>query len=866
MNWITRIKDRLFTSLAKQEQVPFATLFGKFQSILETNNQAMERIADMGDKLSGDYVFDRQYVITVTQQISELVHKLIHDLNVLAPRKYFDLFTSFERISMQIQQELEGKWAIPESGFVISYDSLSQDFSDEAGNKNAKLAEIRNVLELPTPDGFAVSTKAFQVFLEHNNLHETIVELLQTWEDGGCQDTDQVSQTIRGWILQAKLPPELKQHMTRALDQLRTNTSGRDLTLAVRSSAWAEDSEHSFAGQFRSVLNVSPGDLPKAYKEVLAGAYSPSSLDYRCLRGGHIHDIAMAVGCQVMVDAKASGVLYTMDPAVPEKANILVSAVWGLGAPMVEGAVQADQFTLERTPPHAVKSLRMVPKTRMLTPDPEGGTQWREVEDERQYRPCLNPDQLRELAEMALLIERYFKRPQDIEWVLDAEDRLVILQARPLNIKPQTRDMVSHIAETTQHYPILLQGRGAVVQRGIATGKVFVVHSDEHLKEFPQGAILVAKQTSPRLARVMRKAHGIITDIGSPTGHMATIAREFRVPTVVNTGVATQILQPGMEVTLDATQNIVYSGIVTELRYYEFTEEDVFEESYEYRLLSRMLKRISPLNLLDPHDPNFTPAGCNTMHDIIRFIHEKAVDEVIQLGQSRRRDVDHKARRLVFDIPLGLIVLDIGGGIEAQPDQREVTPEQITSVPMRAFLSGLMERGMWNTEPMAVDFGSFMSSLTRTFSSQLASPEQVGQNLAVISCQHFDLNLRLGYHFNIIDAYIAENPNDNYAYFRFLGGVTDPIRRSRRAKFIAEILERFNFRVEIRGDLVVGRIKKLERRQMEEKMWLLGCLVGYTRQLDVRMHSEQHLDEYVEDFVQKTARQREGTEPSKEVP
>ncbi|HAA05349.1 MAG TPA: pyruvate, water dikinase [Syntrophobacteraceae bacterium] len=866
MSLITRIKDIFFTSRARQEQVPFATLFGKFQSILEKNNQAMERIADMGDKMGGDYVFDRQYVITITQQIRELVYKLIHDLNVLAPRKYFDLFASFERISMQIQQELEGKWAIPESGYIISYEVLNQDFSDEAGNKNAKLAEIRNVLELPTPDGFAVSTKAFQVFLEHNGLQEAIVNMLQSWEDGGCQDTDQVSQTIQNRILQAKLPPELKQHMTRALEHLRSKTPGRDLTLAVRSSAWAEDAEHSFAGQFRSVLNVSPGDVPSAYREVLAGAYSPSALDYRSLHGGRIHEIAMAVGCQVMVDAKASGVVYTIDPAVPEKAVLLVSAVWGLGAPMVEGEIQADQFTLERTPPHAVKSLKMVPKTRMLVPRPQGGTQWREVEDQRQYRPCLNPDQLRQLAEMALLIERYFKRPQDIEWVLDSDDRLVILQARPLNIKPQTRDMVSDIAQTMQHYPVLLQGKGAVVQSGIATGKVFVLHSDEDLNQFPQGAILVAKQTSPRLARVMRKAHGIITDIGSPTGHMATIAREFRVPTVVNTGIATQTLQPGMEITLDATQNVVYAGIVTELCYYEFTEEEVFEESYEYRLLSRMLKRISPLNLLDPHDPNFTPAGCNTMHDIIRFIHEKAVEEVIQLGQSRRRDVDHKARRLVFDIPLGLVVLDIGGGIEAPGNQREVTPDQIASVPMRAFLSGLMERGMWNTDPMAVDFGSFMSSLTRTFSSQLASPEQVGQNLAVISHQYFDLNLRLGYHFNIIDAYIADNPNDNYAYFRFLGGVTDPVRRSRRAKFIAEILERFNFRVEVHGDLVVGRIKKLEREQMEDKMWLLGCLVGYTRQLDVRMHSEQHLEEYVEDFVQKTARQREGTEAPKEVP
>jgi pyruvate, water dikinase len=165
-----------------------------------------------------------------------------------------------------------------------------------------------------------------------------------------------------------------------------------------------------------------------------------------------------------------------------------------------------------------------------------------------------------------------------------------------------------------------------------------------------------------------------------------------------------------------------------------------------------------------------------------------------------------------------------------------------------------------------VDFGSFMSSLTRTFSSSLATPQYVGQNLAVVSREYFDLSLRLGYHFNIIDAYITENLNDNYAYFRFLGGVTDPVRRSRRAKFIGEILERFNFRVEIRGDLVVGRIKKLGRPQMEEKMWLIGCLVGYTRQLDIRMNSDERLDQCVDDFMQRTAKQQEQTGSSEEVP
>ncbi|MEJ2658464.1 MAG: hypothetical protein P8012_14940 [Desulfobacterales bacterium] len=149
--------------------------------------------------------------------------------------------------------------------------------------------------------------------------------------------------------------------------------------------------------------------------------------------------------------------------------------------------------------------------------------------------------------------------------------------------------------------------------------------------------------------------------------------------------------------------------------------------------------------------------------------------------------------------------------------------------------------GAWDTEPMSVDFGSFMSSLTRTFSSSMATPKYVGQNLAVLSKEYVNINLRLGYHFNMIVAHINENLNDNYAYFRFTGGVTDITRRSRRAKLLAEILAKSDFRVDIRGDLVIARIKKLELEKMENKMKILGLLVAFTRQLDVKMNHEQEI-------------------------
>jgi pyruvate,water dikinase len=167
---------------------------------------------------------------------------------------------------------------------------------------------------------------------------------------------------------------------------------------------------------------------------------------------------------------------------------------------------------------------------------------------------------------------------------------------------------------------------------------------------------------------------------------------------------------------------------------------------------------------------------------------------------------------------------------------------------MRAFLEGLSTPGVWSREPMPVDFGGFMSSLTRTFSSHHVNPRHVGQNLAVISAEYANINLRLGYHYNLIDAYIGKQLHDNYAYFRFMGGVTDPVRRSRRAKFIYEVLAQNDFNVDLSGDLVIGRIKKLNPQVMKKKMTLIGQMVAFTRQLDMQMNSDQKIAKFIKEF------------------
>jgi pyruvate,water dikinase len=851
MQTFAGLKDKIAFWRPRKPPLPFAVQFKKFQIILERNNQILELMADMGEKLGGEYVFDRQYIITACERLGDLVFKLISDISVLTQRKNVELFIAFETIQHQIQEELGGRHSFPNLRLTLPLESLNRDANEEAGNKMANLGEISNVLGLAVPDGFVVTTKAFFDFMNHNKLLKRVKEGVERLDGKSDAGLEELSRDIRRRILAGDVPRPVMAQINADLAALAARRDLRRALFAVRSSAWGEDSEFSFAGQYDSVLAVPAERIQEAYKQVLASAYSPAAWRYRLHRGYLEEEMAMAVGCQAMVDAAASGGLYTYVPLPREDEAIVVNAAWGLGVPVVDGTAETDTYILERDAPYAVRSAETACKENRLIAAAGGGTVLSPVEPPQRELPCLTPPQMEALAQAAMTIERYFKRPQDVEWSFDRRGDLFILQARPLNIRPRHSQVCRLPKEATRGVEVVFAGRGTIAHQGVAVGRVFVVRDDADLKRFPHGAILVTRYTSPRFSQLMGKAQGILTDVGSATGHMATLAREYRVPTVVNTGVATERLSTGDEVTLDATQNVVYRGAIQELCRFELTEQEVFEESREYRLLRRLLKRITALHLVDPHSENFKPAGCRTYHDITRWIHETAVEALIGLSESNWRGIEATPRRLVTDVPLGLMLIDIDGGLEAAEEEREVRPEMVRSAPLAALLKGMIDSGMWATEPVSVDLGSFMSSVTRTFSASGTAPQKMGRNLAVISREYVNLHLRLGYHFTIVDAYMCDRINDNYVYFRFLGGVTDFIRRSRRARCIAEILEKLDFRVEVHGDLVVARIKKLSLRRVREKMLVLGGLISYTRQLDVRLQNDEDLARHAEEFIQR---------------
>jgi pyruvate, water dikinase len=832
------------------EEPSLQSLFQTFRELLDYNNQALDLMADMGEKLGGDYLFDKHYVETVVAQLEEVVYKVAYDLNLITNKKCLDLFDVFEKAKMEIHGELDSRFTLPKGKYVYPLKELTKEMSDYVGEKMATLGELQNRLGLKVPGGFVISTYAFKQFIEYNKLEEWVAPLSES--SLNRRALEEKAKELKERILQAKMPPELKKAIRKTLSSWKNSPLGG---WAVRSSAVGEDSQISYAGQYTTVLNVPSSQIDSGYKQVVASLFSPQVIIYRNERGIRQQEMAMAVGCLSMISPKVSGVIYTADPNGLEGEEMILSASWGLGKLVVDGEGEVDQYKIAKAHPYPILWQRIGKKIKQYAMVEGKGISLVSVPQERQEVPCLGESLMREIIEGALRIEQYMKSFQDIEWSIDQEGQVTYLQARPLQFSGKLKMDKGRLITAAQNYPVLLKDRGVIASRGIGAGTVFQVQSEEDSQLFPRGAVLVLKHTSPRMSKIVPLASAVVTDIGAVTGHMATICREFRVPTIVDTYSATQVLKTGMEVTVDAEENVVYQGVVKELLTAQLIEKIPYEETYEFKLLRRLLKKISTLNITDPQSNEFDAAHCKTFHDIIRFAHEMAVRKIAQGIHPSQLSTIHSLTKLKLPIPLNLTVLDIGGGISKGTSSNEITLQEVDCRPLLILLRALIAPGVWQSQPVDLDFKGFMSSFTRNPSTQALSTEMLNINLAIVSREYLNLNLGLGYHFNLIDGNMSEDRNSNYIYFRFFGGVTEVNRRTRRVKLLAQILEKNDFAVETKGELITARIKKVERVLMEEKFRLIGRLIGFTRQLDVLLRNEKDIDFFTAKFLKEEQEQ-----------
>lgn len=843
--------DRIFGRKRAHSVEDLRERLDRFRDLVERNNQVLELIADAGEKLGGEYIFDSKYLQDLADRLEDAVRSTVYDLNAISDASYPELVEAVTAIRQAVEQVLDARVAVPQTDWVVPLHHAHRLPPAAVGQKMGRLSELAHRMGFRVPEGFVITAAACEAFL----VQPALVEPIAAWERAvRDQDGPAISRSagaLRKALLVAPLPKGLEREIRRAISRLKKKCACR--TLAVRSSATEEDGEQSFAGQYLTQLGVPFDDVGGAYPLVVSSLFSPQVVEYRRRAGGGHHRGSMAVGCLALVDARASGVLYTLDPERPAEETLVITAAMGLGTTVVEGSGGADRTRVSKRPPYPILDQEVGVKEEMVVPDEITGVKRKRVVVERQTAPALSPEEIQHIAEAGLRVERFLKCAQDIEWALDDKGQLVLLQNRPLRLAVDLPSPTAvRPADLAERYPVLLQGQGLLACRGIGAGPVVVVEQNLDLTALPPHPVLVARTSSPRLAVAVAKAAAVITDIGATTGHLATIAREFRVPMIVEAGDATHRLRGAGEVTVDAEENTVYSGVVHELLQEHLLQVASYEEQPEFRKLRRILDHVAPLHLHDPNAPEFTVESCTSYHDVIRFAHEKAVQHLIESARVRVSGRNDAVRKLNLDIPIDLLVIDLGDGLDADPGRKEANVEQVRSRPLQALLEGLTEEGAWSTQPADMDLDGFMASLTRTASLTGPGAMQVEQNLAIVSEAYLHLSLKLGYHFNVVDCYLTDVRNDNFLYFRFAGGVTEADRRNRRARLLRRILEAHDFRVEGRGDLVIGRIKKLPPDEMTARLHVVGRLVGFSRQLDIFLKDETRAEECYARFMETT--------------
>lgn len=460
--------------------------------------------------------------------------------------------------------------------YIVWFDQLGMNDVERVGGKNASLGEMISHLSsagVRVPGGFATTSKAYWEFLSSNKLNEKINQTLTELDVNDVNELARVGAEIRSWVMQAPFPKALDESLESAFEELQAGNDS--LAVAVRSSATAEDlPEASFAGQQETFLNVTGIDqVKKSVKEVFASLFNDRAISYRVHHEFDHGEVALSAGIQKMVrsETASSGVMFTLDTESGFRDVVFITSSYGLGETVVQGAVNPDEFyvhksTFEAGRPAILrrnlgsKAIKMV----YCQDDTDALVETVKVEKEMRSKFSLTDDELNELTRQALIIEKHYGRPMDIEWAKDGDDGLIyIVQARPETVKSRASATILERYLMKETGKVLVEGRS--IGQKIGSGSVRVVNDLSDMDQVQEGDVLVTDMTDPDWEPVMKRSSAIVTDRGGRTCHAAIIARELGIPAVVGCGDASDILKTGQNVTVSCAEGdtgFIYDGLL----------------------------------------------------------------------------------------------------------------------------------------------------------------------------------------------------------------------------------------------------------------------------------------------------------------
>jgi pyruvate,water dikinase len=819
--------------------------YSSFKSLLSHDIQAHELMAELEEIYYNQLVVDFKVIEDKYDDFSNRVGNIIEDFQKICPTRYRDLSGYYKKFDSYTRFMLSPKSTLSTAPYVISLKEISQDDEMLVGGKTMHLSVADQRTGISIPKGFVITSNAFNSILENNDLRKPVDQRLVGLDINSTVSLTAVSKELTDLIMQASIPLEIEDAVIDAVNTIWPFKT-KDRLFAIRSSAVREDSRASFAGQYRTVLNVGYDTILNAYKQVIASKYSPEAIYYRINFGLSDIETPMAVLCLEMIDARISGVMYTRDLQNPESDHMVIHSVRGLGDTLVSGQVTPDitRVTKIGSPEVNTGIKNNPPKTSSFTINNKPN---RVDMGKRPKAPAFLSDKtVKILARWGVALESYFKEPQDIEWCVDRHDKLFLLQSRPLRTEEfSSVERLECNFDDIQNEVLLSEGETACA--GIGAGKVYRVDNEIDLDLIPNGSVLVSRDASPSFVRVMKRLNAIITEKGSMAGHLASVAREFGVPALMNARNALENLPDGIEVTVYTDGHKVYKGLVPSLLESPCAQRNLFAESPFMRKLKYVIDFISPLRLIDPESDIFKPDGCRSMHDIIRFCHEKAVQGMFRMSDRRIRKI-RGSKKLKLEIPMLVYVLDVGGGLnDNSRDQKSVNISEIQCAPLIAVLKGLNHPNIhwgdvthfdWAEHDKIVLSGGIISPESAMFASHV-----------IVSHDYANLNLKFGYHFVIVDALFGDQPQNNRILFRFSGGGADLSKRMLRADFLTRILKALDFEVIRKSDLVNAEFTSADRNITAEKLDMLGRLLGATRLMDMYLKDASMVDRCVDDFM-----------------
>jgi len=461
---------------------------------------------------------------------------------------------------------------------TLWFEEIGKEDVPLVGGKVANLGEMLQA-GIPVPPGFAVTAQAYKRFITETGIAKKIYKTIEeTVTDINVpQQFEEASKRVRKIIESIPMPREIEEAIEKAYKELSKKTKSTQVFVAVRSSATAEDlPDASFAGQQETYLNVR-GDKELTQKTVRcwSSLFTPRAIYYRTQKGFKHEQVLISVGVQKMVDAKAAGVTFTINPVTGEQNQIVIEANWGLGESVVSGAVTPDNYVVDKKTLKTIDK-KIAKKVTEYVPDPKTGkTVHVDVPAERQQQPCLTDEEIVKLAELAKRIEEHYGgQPQDIEWAIDRDlpfpESVLIVQSRPETVWSLKK--VAPKIEAPK--PPTRPAEWKVVTKGIAAGKrdigigtakvVFTPEDASKLME--KGDILVTTMTNPDYVPFMRLSGAIVTDKGGVTCHAAIVSRELGIPCIVGTENGTKAMITGEEYTVDARSGVVYEGVVEQMK------------------------------------------------------------------------------------------------------------------------------------------------------------------------------------------------------------------------------------------------------------------------------------------------------------